>query len=159
LIEPVIPSHFSPNNIFFVLTPIFANSVFPNSDYGNYPKLTKNLERKYQDYGYFLNWQQDEAPAVLVKEKLEIYYKAVNKKWHKHAPTHMKTAARNMYYNFSYLKRKSRIAWKKHIWPVLEPIFGVPKGAAEQKKKDARGGNKKKGRRHEFRDEPDDDVF
>jgi len=127
--------------------------------YGNYPKLTKNLERKYQDYGYFLNWQQDEAPAVLVKEKLEIYYKAVNKKWHKHAPTHMKTAARNMYYNFSYLKRKSRIAWKKHIWPVLEPIFGVPKGAAEQKKKDARGGNKKKGRRHEFRDEPDDDLF
>merc|ERR1711957_448473 len=51
------------------------------------------------DYGYFLNWQQDEAPAVLVKEKLEIYYEAVNKKWHKHAPTHMKTAARNMYYN------------------------------------------------------------
>ena len=72
----------------------FANSVFPASDYGNYPKLTKNLERKYQDYGYFLNWQQDEAPAILVKEKLEIYYKAVNKKWHKHAPTHMKTAAR-----------------------------------------------------------------
>jgi len=125
--------------------------------YGNYPRLTKNLERKYQDYGYFLQWEQDEAPSALVKEKLGIYYKVLNKKWHKHAPSVLKTAARNMYYNISYLQRKGRVIWKKHIWPVLEPVFGVPKGSAEQKKKDARAG-KKKGR-HAFRDEPDDDSF
>ena len=32
--------------------------------YGDYPKLVKRLERKYGDYGYFLNWESDEAPMV-----------------------------------------------------------------------------------------------
>ena len=33
--------------------------------YGDYPKLVKRLERRYQDYGYFQNWEQDEAPMKI----------------------------------------------------------------------------------------------
>ena len=33
--------------------------------YGDYPKLVKRLERRYQDYGYFKDWEQDEAPMKL----------------------------------------------------------------------------------------------
>ncbi|KAL7549249.1 hypothetical protein ACHAWF_012513, partial [Thalassiosira exigua] len=38
--------------------------------YGDYPKLVKRLERKYGDYGYFLNWEDDETPMNLAFEKL-----------------------------------------------------------------------------------------
>merc|ERR1712032_663358 len=121
--------------------------------YGNYPQLIKKLERKYQDYGYFIGWEADEAPSVLVKEGMTQVFKKVNKRWNLHAPQVLKTAARNMYYNFSALSRKGKKLWKKTIWPVLEPFFGVPKGSAAQKRKDARDARKKKKRPNDFRDE------
>jgi hypothetical protein len=43
-------------------------------NYGEYPVLLKKLERKYQDYGYFIGWEQDEAPMTLALEKLQSTY-------------------------------------------------------------------------------------
>ena len=37
--------------------------------YGDYPTLIKRLERKYHDYGYFLNWEEDDAAWKLAMEK------------------------------------------------------------------------------------------
>jgi len=62
--------------------------------YGDYPKLIKRLERKYQDYGYFLNWEQDEAPMVLAMEKLQLTYEYLGQKWQIYAPQFAKTALR-----------------------------------------------------------------
>jgi hypothetical protein len=42
--------------------------------YGEYPTLIKKLERKYGDYGYFLGWEDDEAPSKLAMEKLQETY-------------------------------------------------------------------------------------
>jgi hypothetical protein len=124
--------------------------------YGDYPTLTKRLERKYGDYGYFMNWEQDEAPSKLAFEKLEETKKMLLKEFNKRAPQSIKTAVRNANQNVSVLYRKGKIVWRKQVWPILEPIFGVPDGAKEQKRKDRAESLKRKGKRkknEEFRDD------
>jgi len=113
--------------------------------YGDYPKLIKRLERKYQDYGYFLGWEDDEAPLALAKEQLQDTYTLwINSYWNVYAPQSLKTAARNIRYNLTFLQKKFRKAWKKQIWPHLQPFFGVPKGAEKQKREDAAEAKKRK---------------
>lgn len=113
--------------------------------YGDYPKLIKRLERKYQDYGYFLGWEDDEAPLALAKEQLQDTYTLwINSYWNVYAPQSLKTGARNIRYNLTFLQKKFRRAWKKQIWPHLEPFFGVPKGAEKQKREDAAEARKRK---------------
>lgn len=126
--------------------------------YGDYPKLTKRLERKYQDYGYFLGWEQDEAPMTLAFEKLDETKEFMVKKFNQHAPQGAKNAARNIHYNLSKLYRKGRVVWKKTIWPHLEPFFGVPDGAASQKRKDKMEAQNRKGRRKKNTDFHDDEM-
>lgn len=123
--------------------------------YGSYPKLIKKLERKYQDYGYFYDWEEDESPYKLAKEQLELTAEYMGKQFQIYAPAPIKTGVRNMRYNIGTLFKKGKKIWKAKIWPALEPIFGVPDGAAAQKKKDAAKARKgKKGRRNaEYRDE------
>jgi hypothetical protein len=134
--------------------------------YGDYPKLVKKLERKYQDYGYFLGWEQDEAPLTLAIEQLQETYSVwIHSYWNVYAPQPLKTAARNVRYNVTFLQKKFRKAWKKTIWPYLEPFLGVPKGAEKQKRQDAAEARKRKqatsgtsGRRRstEFRDDEEE---
>lgn len=135
--------------------------------YGQYPKLIKKLERKYQDYGYFVGWEEDEAPMRIAMEQLQATYDVwLQQYWNKYAPQLLKTAFRNIRYNLTFLYKKSKKVWKKKIWPLLEPIFGVPEGAAAQKRKDAaeaRARQQKKsgsggGRRRntDFRDDDED---
>jgi len=113
--------------------------------YGDYPKLVKKLERKYQDYGYFLGWEEDEAPLTLAVEQLrETYSTWIHSHWNVYAPQPLKTAARNIRYNLTFLHKKLHKVWKKTIWPMLEPFFGVPKGAEKQKRKDAAEARKRK---------------
>ncbi|KAL3929971.1 MAG: hypothetical protein SGARI_004615 [Bacillariaceae sp.] len=133
----------------------------------HYPQLVKKLERKYQDYGYFLGWEEDEAPLTLALEQVQETYSVwIHSYWNVYAPQPAKTAARNIRYNLTYLQKKFRKAWKKQIWPLLEPIFGVPKGGEKQKRKDAAEARKRKqttaggtGRRRsqEFRDDVEED--
>jgi len=123
--------------------------------YGDYPKLVKKLERKYGDYGYFINWEEDEAPMKLAMEKLYDTRTKAEELFQKYAPHIIKTGVRNMKYNFGFLYKKGRKVWRKNIWPVLEPFIGVPDGAAAQKRKDAQ---KKRaqtpGRKnHQYRDD------
>jgi hypothetical protein len=135
--------------------------------YGDYPTLIKKLERKYQDYGYFLEWEQDEAPLALAMEQLqETYAVWIHSYWNVYAPQPVKTAARNIRYNLTYLHKKFHKVWKKTIWPMLEPIFGVPKGTAAQKRQDAAearkrkratGGSKTKRKNQDFRDDVDEE--
>jgi len=115
--------------------------------YGDYPKLVKKLERKYQDYGYFLGWEEDEAPFVIAKEQLQDTYTLwINSYWNVYAPQQAKTAARNIRYNLTFLHKKfHKIFWKK-IWPRLEPFLGVPKGAEKQKRKDREEARKRRER-------------
>jgi len=105
--------------------------------YGDYPNLVKKLERKYQDYGYFLGWEEDEAPFVMAKEQLQDTYTLwINSYWNVYAPQQAKIAARNIRYNLTFLHKKfHKFFWKK-IWPHLEPFLGVPKGTEKQKRKD-----------------------
>jgi len=124
--------------------------------YGEYPVLIKRLERKYADYGYFLNWEQDEAPMTLAMEKIYDTRDYIQKQFNKYAPQQLKLACRNIKYNLTTLYKKSRKVWKKHLWPLLEPIIGNPEGSEAQKKKDRSASMDKKGRRKkntEFRDD------
>jgi len=139
--------------------------------YGDYPNLVKKLERKYQDYGYFLGWEEDEAPLTLALEKLQDTYQVwLTDYWNVYAPQTLKTAARNIRHNLLFLRKKFLRVWKKNLWPVLEPIFGVPKGAEKQKRQDAADARKRKQktssssggagtrrRSTEFRDDEDSD--
>lgn len=137
--------------------------------YGDYPTLTKKLERKYQDYGYFLDWEKDEAPMTLAFEQLHETRMYLLGQWNHYAPQPLKTAARNVQYNVGTLVKKGRKIWKKVVWPYLEPIFGVPKGAAAQKRKDAQearnrkaetgsGGSKRRRRNTEYRDDIEEET-
>lgn len=124
--------------------------------HGDYPKLVKRLERKYGDYGYFINWEKDEAPMTLAMDKVYETRDYMQKQFNLYAPQQLKIATRNIKYNLSTLQRKFRKVWKKHLWPLLEPVFGVPDGGAAQKKKDRAEAMKKKGGRQnnaEFRDD------
>ena len=131
--------------------------------YGDYPKLVKRLERKYGDYGYFLNWEQDEAPMHLAFDKLWETRDMLQTQFDRHAPAIVKTGARNMQHNLGFVYKKANKAWRKKIWPILQPYLGVPdeKAARKQKMKDKREAEKMKkersggGRRRsaEFRDE------
>jgi len=115
--------------------------------YGDYPKLVKKLERKYQDYGYFLGWEEDEAPFMIAKEQLQDTYTLwINSYWNVYAPQQAKIAARNIRYNLTFLHKKfHKIFWKK-IWPHLEPFLGVPKGGEKQKRKDREEARKRRER-------------
>lgn len=134
--------------------------------YGDYPKLVKRLERKYGDYGYFLNWEQDEAPMYLALDKLYETRDFIQTQFDRHAPAIVKTGARNMRHNLGFVYKKAHKAWKKQVWPILQPYLGVPdeKTARKQKLKDKREAEKMKkqksggGRRKsaEFRDEDED---
>lgn len=132
--------------------------------YGDYPKLVKKLERKYQDYGYFLGWEQDEAPLTLALEQLaQTRDDFVEQYWNRYAPQPLKTAARNIRYNLTHLFKKGKKVWKRTIWPVLEPFFGVPKGTAQQKRADAKaardrraGSEKTRRKNKDFRDDVED---
>lgn len=127
--------------------------------YGDYPKLIKKLERKYGDYGYFIDWEKDEAPMNLAFDQLKVTRDYLGTQWTKYAPQFAKTGARNMRYNLTTLYRKGRRVWKKSVWPILEPVFGVPDGAAAQKRKDAKearasaGPGKRRKKNTEFRDD------
>ena len=134
--------------------------------YGDYPKLIKRLERKYQDYGYFLGWEEDEAPMKLALEQVrETYDDFVVQYWNRYAPQFLKTAFRNIRYNLTFLYKKVRKVWKKQVWPILEPYLGIPdeREAAKQKRKDAADARKRKpsgsARRKntDFRDDEDEE--
>lgn len=113
--------------------------------YGDYPKLIKKLERKYQDYGYFIDWEEDEAVLTNIKEKAkELYDIWLKDYWNRYAPQALKTAFRNIRYNLSFLYKKSRRYYRKYVWPAIEPIFGVPKGGEAQKRKDAAEARKRR---------------
>lgn len=133
--------------------------------YGDYPKLVKRLERKYGDYGYFINWEQDEAPMYLAFDKLYETRDMIQTQFDRHAPAVVKTGVRNMQHNLGFVYKKVHKVWKKQVWPILQPYLGVPdaKEARKQKMKDKREAEKMKkarsggGRRKsaEFRDEED----
>jgi hypothetical protein len=134
--------------------------------YGDYPKLIKKLERKYGDYGYFLEWEADEAPMRLAMEQLEATREYLGDQWNIYAPRSLKQAARNVRYNVGTLYKKFRKVWKKYLWPLLEPIFGVPKGTAAQKRKDAAeararktkaGGSGTRRKNTDYRDDMEDE--
>ena len=120
-----------------------------SKNYGQYPTLIKKLERKYQDYGYFIGWEEDVTTYKMGMEMVQSTYDTwIQQYWNKYAPQVVKTAFRNVRYNLTFLYKKIRKVFKKHIWPkYLEPIFGVPDGAAEQKKKDAADAKRKKQQR------------
>lgn len=134
--------------------------------YGDYPKLVKRLERKYADYGYFLNWEQDEAAMTLAFEKISETKDTIQRQFDRHAPSLVKTGARNMRHNFGYLYKKGNRLWRKSVWPMLQPYLGVPdaraarrqklkdKKDAEMRKKQATGGQRRKSA--DFRDEDED---
>lgn len=133
--------------------------------YGDYPKLVKRLERKYGDYGYFIDWEKDEAPMTLALEKVWETHEVLSKQFDRHAPAIVKTGARNIRHNFGFLHKKGHQLWKKKVWPVLQPYLGVPdakaarkqklqdKKDADRRKKDATGQRRKS---HDFRDDDDD---
>lgn len=136
--------------------------------YGDYPVLVKKLERKYQDYGYFLGWEDDEAPMRLAMEQIQATYELwLTNYWNRYAPQPAKTGVRNIRYNLTFLFKRGKKMWKKHVWPMLEPLLGVPdeKTAKKQKRKDAEEARKArpgaaKGTRRknkDFRDDEDED--
>jgi len=141
--------------------------------YGDYPKLIKKLERKYQDYGYFIEWEQDEAPMTLAIQQVVETRDYVFTQFMTYAPQPVKTAIRNMQFNVGKLYRKFRRVWKKTLWPLVEPIFGVPDGSAAQKRQDAKefrekkrknsggsgGGGGRRRKNTEFRDDIEDEHW
>ena len=132
--------------------------------YGDYPKLIKRLERKYQDYGYFIDWEGDEAPMQLALEQFYETRQYMFQQWQLYAPQPIKTATRNIKYNVSTLYKKFAKVWKKKVWPLLEPILGVPKGSSAQKRKDSKAARDRKrpsGTRRkntEYRDDEEETV-
>ncbi|GMH98029.1 hypothetical protein TrST_g14295 [Triparma strigata] len=126
--------------------------------YGDYKTLTKKLERKYSDYGYFVGWEEDEAASKLAWEKFGEYQKEFSKAYRKKAPKQLVQASDNFYYNVGGIVKKAKVTWRKQIWPVLKPIIWVAdeKEAKRQKKADAKKYGKKKKGSAAFRDEEDE---
>lgn len=130
--------------------------------YGDYSTLVKRLERKYGDYGYFINWEKDEAPMTMAFDQLWETRDMLATQFDRHAPAIVKTGARNMRHNLGFVYKKGYALWKKQVWPILQPYLGVPdaKTARKQKLQDKKDADKRKkeasGQRRrsaEFRDD------
>lgn len=144
--------------------------------YGDYKTLTKKLERKYQDYGYFVGWEDDEAPSKvsasgrcadvrrhkltpfgplipspqLALAELDVHVKNMKKYYRRNFPAQIVQAGDNIYYNVGGLVQQGKKVWRKTIWPVLKPLIAIPdeKEAKKQKMKDKKKyGKKPTGRR------------
>jgi len=127
--------------------------------YGDYGALTKKLERKYQDYGYFINWENDEAPSTMAWQKGVDTYNVINKYYRENAPDAVKKITSNIYINGNMAYKKGRKIWRKYLAPYLS-LNPDPAAVEKQKKKDREstrggGGAKKKRKKgnHAFRDE------
>ena len=130
--------------------------------YGDYGKLTKRLERKYHDYGYFLHWEEDDKPMAFVKDKVEEFRVNANEAYDDKAPPVVKQAVMNMKHNIGGLYKKGRKTWKLRIWPILRPYLGTATEAEKKKQKLAdkkKYGRKVKGQKgsKKFRDEEDEE--
>jgi hypothetical protein len=129
--------------------------------YGRYPQLTKKLERKYNDYGYFLGWQDDESAYNTAMKKVEEVKTAAGVLWTNNAPKQVQGMADNFRFNVGQLYKKAEKAWRKQIWPTLQPYIGIPdeKEARKQKMKDRETYGRKKGKKgkNSYRDEEDEE--
>ena len=127
--------------------------------YGDYKSLTRKLERKYKDYGYFLGWEGDDAASTstAIVESLQNFRENSYRAYRKKAPKALVQAGDNFYYNVGGLVKPAQKYWKKTIWPFLKPLVYVPdaKEAKKQKDKDRKAyGAKKRGKKSgEFRDD------
>ena len=98
---------------------------------GNYPKMIKVLEAKYNDYGFFLGWQEDESfKGFLKKEGTEAWVKA-QFYYKKYAPYKVRMALYKMYdvlaTTFSPGLNLVR-TYALNVFPELKDYIGAPAG-------------------------------
>jgi len=73
---------------------------------GDYKTMTKKLESKYNDYGYFMNWEQEEGFKAAQKQTYEYVAKTSAKLYQKCIPFPIRMGVNRVYGNalFAYTK-------------------------------------------------------
>ncbi|GMI23929.1 hypothetical protein TeGR_g11513, partial [Tetraparma gracilis] len=118
---------------------------------------------RYNDYGYFLDWQA-EAPAstlMMLTDSLSSAQESANTLFKKHSPPAVQNAWLNFQYNVGNLYKQGRKMYKKHVAPFIKEYLSLdvdPKAAEKQKRADAKAfGKGKKKKKNDFRDDEEEE--
>ena len=76
----------------------YGTGVPPN----DFKTLTKKLEAKYNDYGYFIGWEKDNDFAAMQKESLQKLQKYAAKYYQRYVPWQMRNGFSNIYKNLRW---------------------------------------------------------
>ena len=71
-------------------------------------KMVKVLESKYNDYGFFIGWEQDSDWRVLMQKEMKKTLAKGKKYWRRYAPWGVQKVFYNIYYNVNYVIKKVR---------------------------------------------------
>lgn len=104
---------------------------------GDYPTLIKKLERKYQDYGYFIGWEHEGGLADVQKKTYQWVADNGGRVYQRYVPFPIRNGVKRTMFN---LERFYKIAYKK-----LDKWTAAP--AAGAKKKSKKSGSTSKSRR------------
>ena len=71
-------------------------------------KMIKVLESKYNDYGFFIGWEQDSDWRILMQKEMKKTQIKVKKLWRRYAPWGVQRTVYNIWANFEFVVRKVR---------------------------------------------------
>ena len=75
---------------------------------GSYEKMVKVLESKYEDYGFFIGWEQDSDWRVLMQKEMKKTLAKAKKLWRRHAPWGLQRTVYNIWSNVEFVINKVR---------------------------------------------------
>jgi len=99
---------------------------------GDYKTMTKKLEAKYNDYGFFIGWEQESDFRTKQKETLEYVQKKGIVYYQRYMPWQIRQALRNIYLNLSRHFKKAYRTVMRFIDPPAEKRSKKPRRSSRR---------------------------
>ena len=112
---------------------------------GDYGTLTKRLERKYQDYGYFIGWDQEGSLADVQKKTFEWVTEKSSVYYQKYVPFPLRNGMRRASTNANYY-------WKR-VYKTLDKWTAPPASSSKGGKRSSTPKKSKRSRNSQFRED------
>ena len=74
---------------------------------GDYKTMTKRLEAKYNDYGFFIGWENDSGFAAIQKEGMAVLQEKGAVYYQQYVPFQIRNGFKNIYLNANHYGKKA----------------------------------------------------
>ena len=89
---------------------------------GDYKTMTKRLEAKYNDYGFFIGWENDSGFAAIQKEGMAVLQEKGAAYYQQYVPFQIRNGFKNIYLNANFYGKK---AYKMVSWQSATVVTAV----------------------------------